>query len=156
ASSLSARLMLYVPRAPQKIITNAIIRRKRVNIWAGMGFGKTVATLDALDRLTVVEDDPILVVAPLLVAGVTWPDELKKWDHLARWTVSPVLGPPEARLAALRKRAMLYTINFENVPWLVNHFKTGKRDYSRWPFRTVVFDEATRLQGFRLKQGSAQ
>jgi SNF2 family DNA or RNA helicase len=145
----------YRPRPPQLVITDAIMRRRRINIWAGMGFGKTGATLDALDRLAMTEDDPILVVGPLNVAAVTWPDELAKWDHLSRWRASPIIGGPKARLAALKVDANLYTVNFENVAWLVDHFKAGKRG-SRWPFRTVVFDEATRLQGFRLRQGTAQ
>lgn len=146
--------MKYVARVPQRIITGACIDRPRLNVWADMGLGKTVSVLDALDKLSVVDGDgPTLVVGPLRVAEATWPDEIAKWDHLGGWRASPVLGNPGARLAALKADANLFTVNFENVPWLVDQF--GKRN-RRWPFAKVVFDECTRLQGFRLKQGSAQ
>lgn len=52
----------YEPRPPQRVITKAILKRRRLNVWAGMGFGKTGATLDALDTLELVEDGPTLVI----------------------------------------------------------------------------------------------
>lgn len=143
--------MKYVAREPQRLITSAILNHERLHVWAGMGMGKTGATLDALDILSVAEDGPTLVIGPLRVAEVTWPDEVAKWDHLGGWRVSPIIGDQATRLKALRADANLFTVNFENVPWLVEQFK--KRP---WPFPCVVFDESTRLQGFRLRQGSAQ
>lgn len=149
--------MKYRPRPPQLVITDAIIDKPRLNVWAGMGFGKTGATLDALDRLSVVEDGPTLVIGPLNVAAVTWPDEVAKWDHLGHWRCEAVIGTPTERLAALKRDANLFTVNFENIAWLVDHYRIGKRGRnSRWPFKRVIFDECTRLQGFRLKQGTAQ
>lgn len=148
--------MKYVARKPQELITSAILKRRRLNVWAGMGFGKTGAALTALDLLDLVEDDaPTIVLGPLRVAEVTWPDEVAKWDHLSGWRVSAVVGTAKQREAALKADANLFTCNFENVPWLIEHYKVGKRG-SRWPFSKVVFDECTRLQGFRLRQGSAQ
>lgn len=120
-----------------------------------MGMGKTGATLDAIDKLSVVESGPTLVIGPLRVAEVTWPDEVAKWDHLGHWRVSPIIGDQATRLKALKADANLFTVNFENVPWLVDQFKGGKPG-CRWPFRRVVFDECTRLGGFRLRQGTAQ
>lgn len=144
--------MLYLPREPQIIITDRILEQRRTNIWASMGIGKTSAVLTALDHIELVEDGPTLAIGPLRVAESTWPDEVAKWDHLSSWRVSPILGDPGARLKALKQDANLFTVNFENVPWLVEHFSGRKR----WPFSKVVFDECTRLQGFRLRQGSAQ
>lgn len=146
--------MKYAARPPQRIISEKILERRRLHIWADIGFGKTGATLDALDTLDLVEEDcPTLVVAPLRVAEVTWPDEIQKWDHLGGWRASAVVGSVAAREKALRVDANLFTVNFENVPWLVDRYLKGRQ---RWPFKNVVFDEATRLQGFRLKQGSSQ
>lgn len=146
--------MKFTAREPQEIITAAILDHHRINVWAGMGMGKTGASLDALDKLAVVEDGPTLVVGPLRVAEVTWPDEVAKWDHIAsRWACSAIVGTKEARLKALKADANLFTVNFENVPWLCDHLTAGK---GRWPFKRVIFDESTRLRGFRLKQGTAQ
>jgi SNF2 family DNA or RNA helicase len=115
-----------------------------------MGLGKTVSTLTALHHLELVTDGPALVIAPLRVAGTTWPAEVAKWDHLAGMDVVPVLGNLEARTAALRRDAPVYTINYDNVPWLVEQF----RGRYPWPFKTVIADESTRLKGFRSQQGT--
>lgn len=49
----------------------------------------------------------------------------------------------------MRTKADIYTINFENLPWLVESF-TGLD----WPYKIIVADESTKLKGFRLRQGT--
>lgn len=137
----------FTARPYQHQIISHILDNPRCHIWAGMGTGKTVSTLTAIDILQLTDPGPVLIVAPKRVAMSTWPDEIAKWSHLSGMTVSPVLGSAADRKAALRKRADIYTINYENIPWLVEYF--GKR----WPFTTIVADESTKLKGFRLKQG---
>lgn len=138
----------FTPRPYQTLITNHILSTPRCAVWAGMGLGKTTSTLNAIDALQMVDDTPALVVAPLRVAQSTWPDEVAKWRHLSHLVVVPILGDVSQRLAALHKQANIYTTNFENLPWLIAHYG------DRWPFRIVIIDEATKLKGFRLRQGS--
>ncbi|MCV4871752.1 ATP-dependent helicase, partial [Escherichia coli] len=71
----------YIPRPYQVLIINHETETLRGNIWAGMGMGKTVATLTALEDLFMAgaETCPALVLAPLRVAASTWPDEALKW-----------------------------------------------------------------------------
>jgi len=140
----------FTARPYGALITNHILQTPRSAIWAGMGMGKTVSTLNAIDVLQMVDDDPVLVVAPLRVARSTWPDECRKWAHLNHLRVMPVIGSETERKMALRMPANIYTTNFENLPWLVEYFG------ERWPFSTVVIDEATKLKGFRLRQGTAR
>lgn len=119
----------------------------RAGVWAGMGLGKTVSTLTTLDILELVEPGPTLVLAPLRVAASTWPDEATKWQHLRNIEVSAIVGDLNSRKAALRKPANVFTTNYEQLPWLVEHYGDD------WPFRKVVADESTKLKGFRLRQG---
>lgn len=133
----------------QPLITDRILDQKRTNIFVPMGFGKTRATLKAIDILQLTEGSPTLVLAPYRVANSTWPEEAKRWDDLDHLTVTPILGTPEERAAALRADTPIFSINDENIPWLVERY-AGKP----WPFRTVIRDEATRFKGHRLKQGS--
>lgn len=140
----------FTPRPYQHAIVNHILEHPRCAIYAGMGLGKTVGTLTAIDALQLVEPEPVLVVAPLRVAQSTWPDEAAKWAHLAGLRVSAVVGTPAERRAALARDAAVYTTNYENVPWLIEELG------ERWPFRTVVADESTRLKGFRLRQGGVR
>lgn len=140
----------FTPRAYQHAIIEHALDLKRNATWAGMGMGKTVGTLTALDILELTEPGPTLVLAPLRVAAGTWPDEAVKWGHLRNTEVSAVVGTPEERRAALRRPASIYTMNYDNLPWLVEHFG------DKWPFRKVVADESTRLKNFRLKQGGVR
>lgn len=114
-----------------------------------MGTGKSVSTATALEDLSLTEDVyPLLIIAPLRVARTTWPQEYRKWNHLKHRSVVTVCGPLKERQAALRIKADIYTVNFEQLPWLVEHFG------DKWPFRVVIVDEATKLKGFRLRQGT--
>lgn len=138
----------FTPRPYQHQITEFILENDRCGVWASMGTGKTPATLNALETLLMLDSRPVLVVAPLRVATTTWPDEVRKWTHLSHLAVVPICGNEKQRLRALRCDAPIFTVNFEQLPWLVEHFG------ERWPFATVVIDESTKLKGFRLRQGT--
>ena len=138
----------YVPRAYGGLITSHLTDLDRSAVFAGMGLGKTVCTLTGISNLILAgESAPTLVLAPLRVAKTTWPDEVKKWDHLSGLSVIPIVGTEAERRAALRFDAPIYTTNFDNLVWLIEHFG------DRWPFANVVADELTRLKAFRLRQG---
>lgn len=140
----------YVRRGYQHAISAHQLDTERGATFAGMGLGKTVETLTTLAALDLVEPGPALVCAPLRVAQSTWPDEAAKWQHLAGMRVQPVVGDVKQRQAALKADAEVFTINYEQLPWLVETLG------DRWPFTKVVADESTRLKGFRLRQGTAR
>lgn len=141
----------YTPHPYQQLIREHLHALPRNAVWAGMGMGKTSSTLTALDDLAIVDDVyPALVLAPLRVARTTWPEEARKWKHLTNVNVMPIVGSVQERKLALKHDANVFTVNYENVPWLIEHFG------ERWPFKTVVADEATRLKSFRLRQGGVR
>lgn len=138
----------FTPHGYQREIVDWICTHRRGGVWAMMGTGKTVSTLTALETLDLLEPVfPVLVLAPLRVAKTTWPDEVAKWAHTKHRTVSVISGTPREREAALRVKADIYTMNYDNLVWLVEHFK------EKWPFKTVIADELTRLKSFRIRQG---
>lgn len=113
-----------------------------------MGSGKSVSTLTAIDNLSLVEEVyPVLIIAPKRVAISTWPIEVEKWSHLKHLKVSVIEGTPKQRIAAVAKNSDLFTINYEGLPWLVDHLD------GEWPYRMIIADESTRLKGFRTRQG---
>lgn len=119
-------------------------------IW-GMGTGKTVTTLTALDRLLhdFLEDGPVLVIAPKRVALDTWTTESAGWEHLSHLRVSVVIGTQKERVAALDADADIYVINRENVVWLTEHYG------GRWPFPIVVVDELSSFKSAQSKRWKA-
>ena len=140
----------FTPRPYQDLILSHEIYIKRSNVWAGMGMGKTVATLTALEDLFMAgsETQPALVLAPLRVASSTWPDEAVKWNHLRNIDVQPIIGTAKERMAAIKNtNASVFTINYDNLVWLVEIFG------EHWPFGTIIADESTRLKSFRLRKG---
>lgn len=137
----------FTPHPYQRQLIEHMLDTPRCGTWAGMGMGKSVSTLVALDILELIEPGPTLVLAPLRVASSTWPDEAAKWANLRHVEVSAVVGTPEQRRAALRRPANVFTCNYDNLVWLVETLG------DKWPFRKVVADESTRLKSFRLRQG---
>lgn len=142
--------MKYTPRPFAALAMQHMANVERCALWAKPGMGKTTMTMTFLEHLHNVwgEDAPTLVIAPLRVARDGWTTEVRKWDHLRGLEVSPVLGTADQRRAALRRDVQVYTTNFEQLPWLIDELD------GRWPFHTVVADEATKLKGFRLRQGT--
>jgi len=140
----------FTPRVYQSLIRDHIIEHQRCAIWADMGLGKTAATLSALDLLWLAGSNyhPALVIAPLRVARSTWPREVQKWADFNGLRIAPIIGDANQRAFALRAKADVYTINFENLQWLFDTLQ------GRWPFQVVIVDEATRLKGFRLRNGT--
>lgn len=139
----------FIPKEYQQIAQDFLLATPRCALFAGMGMGKTVSALNVIDILYLTgNSDPILVLAPLRVARDTWPQEVTKWNHLKDLSVSPIIGNPMQRRAALRTPAHIYTMNYENLPWLMETFKD-----KAWPFRTIIPDESTRLKNFRLQSG---
>jgi SNF2 family DNA or RNA helicase len=138
----------YTPRPWQVPMTAHLLNVERGALFCPMGAGKTTSTYTALDALFLAgEDHPVLVLAPLRVARDTWPEEARKWNHLRHVSVMPIVGSEAERRAALKYDASVYTTNYENLTWLVNYWG------ERWPYRTVVADELSKLKSFRLRQG---
>lgn len=141
--------MKFVPRSYQKLIVDNILYNKRTAVFAGMGLGKTASTLEAIRQIKAVRPSlTVLIIAPLRVAQSTWPDEVRKWDSFKNLRVSVICGSAKARRNALLADADIYTINYENIPWLVEELKGD------WFFDLIVADESTRLKGLRARQGT--
>lgn len=142
----------FEPRPWQPQMIDHVIEHPRSALFAGMGVGKGVAALTALDAVSLVEDDvyPALVLGTLRVARKVWSTEAAKWNHLKHLRVQKVIGDGNDRSAALRRPGDIFTLNYENLPWLVKYLGED------WPFKTVIADESTRLKNFRLKQGGVR
>ena len=143
--------MKYVPHDYQRHTTQFIIDHPECAILLGMGMGKTISTLTAIEALKndYFDIDKVLVIAPVRVARDTWPAEIEKWNHLKGLTVSPIIGTATQRTAAANRQADIYTIGRENIPWLVKHHG------NRWPYDMVVIDELSSFKNPQAKRFKA-
>ena len=142
--------MKFKPHNYQTFTTDFITHHPEAAVFLGMGLGKTIITLTAIQSLILdsFEVHKALIIAPLRVARDTWPTELTKWDHLTELTMATCVGTPKQRRAALNQSADITVINRETVPWLVNHYNAND---TPWPFDMVVIDE---LSSFKNHQAA--
>lgn len=147
--------MIFKPREHQQLGVNHLLANDEACLFAGMGLGKTATTLFALSQLIL--DGACkgaLIVAPLRVSVLTWPDEVAKWSNF-RFMKIVSLRTPEGIEAWKRGDACIYTINYEalfkpSYDKNTGHLKkdTGilgqllkGRSAEELPVDTVVWDE---------------
>ena len=129
--------MKFIPEAYQQKMTQFMVDHEQAAVFAGLGLGKTSATLAALNILFA--DGAIraaLIVAPLRVARLTWPNEIRKWDQF-RWMKFEIL-----RGQVPTGKSQIYLINYEQLPNLES------LDFCD----VVVFDELTRAKNPKSKR----
>ena len=138
--------MKYKPHPYQEYAEQFIVDHDGAGLFLDMGLGKTVTTLSAIRQLRW-DIDRVLVIAPKRPAIDTWPEELKKWEHLSDLDYAVAVGSAAQRDAALKQRAFITIINRENVKWLVDRY--GKK---RWPFDCVVIDELSSFKSSKSQR----
>ena len=143
--------MKYQPHEYQRYAVEYIKSHPIAAVFLSMGLGKTSITLTAISDLLFEEFAirKVLIVAPLRVAKTTWGEEIEKWDHLRKLTWSVAVGTEAERREALRRKADIYIINRENIPWLVE--KSG----IPFDFDMLVIDELSSFKSWRSKRFSA-
>ena len=140
--------MRYRPHDYQTYATRFIEEHPVSALILGMGLGKSVITLTAIEHLMHDSFDvrEVLVIAPLRVAASTWPDEIRKWDHLSSLTFSVAVGTRAERIAALKRNADITIINRENIQWLVEESGVP------FDYDMVVIDELSSFKNHRTKR----
>ena len=143
--------MKYEPHDYQVYASEYIKEHETAAVFLECGLGKTSITLTAIydlmfDRF---EIRKVLVIAPIRVAKMSWPDEIEKWDHISDLRYSVAVGTETERMAALEARADIYLINRENVQWLVE--KSGLP----FDYDMVVVDELSSFKNWQAKRFKA-
>ena len=140
--------MEFKPHAYQEYAIDYIKTHPVAAILLGCGLGKTSVALTAINDMLHDSFDvrKVLVVAPIRVCTNSWPDEIRKWNHLSGLRFSVAVGTRRERLAALKADAEVYIINRENLPWLV--------EQSGLPFDydMCVLDELSSFKNWQSKR----
>lgn len=132
--------MEFSPLPHQKLAIPHLIENQEALLFAGMGLGKSASVLAATDFLLSDGDlKGLLIVAPLRVSVLTWPDEIELWDQF-RYLEIASLRTKAGKKAWDNGEAHIYTINYESLPRFINERIKGKRA-SELPVDSVLFDE---------------
>lgn len=155
----STEALTYKPHTYQEAGIRWITSKPKCALFWGMGLGKSVVTLTAVQELMdYCEITKVLVIAPKKVAEATWTTEAQKWKHLRGLKVSKVMGNVKQRQAALHQDADIYVIGRDTFVWLVQYYK------EKLPFDMIIIDELTsfksprscRFKAMRIVAASAQ
>jgi len=105
--------MTFTPFSYQQGMIAHLRDTPHAALFAGMGLGKTPCTLEAYRQLRERGDfKGALIIAPLRVCSVTWPDQVARWGF--DFKVAN-LRTKEGKQAWLDGSADIYLINFELV-----------------------------------------
>lgn len=133
--------MIFTPDEPQQIFIDHMRKEPDVLGFVGVGIGKTAATLYRLNELLLDADiTGALVIAPMRVAGLTWPMQTQEWDQF-KWMRVANLRTESGQRDFLNERAHIYTINFESIHVLVSLVERRK---FKLPYQVLVVDELTK------------
>lgn len=131
----------------QRIAVQFMLDMPFCGVFQDMGLGKTVAAgtaaVELLDRF---EINQVLVIAPLRVANSTWPNEFRKWRHLAGYKYQLLTCEGVERRRRALTPAPFHFINRENVAWLVDLFR------DKWPYDMVIIDESSSFKDHTSKR----
>lgn len=143
--------MIYEPHDYQVYATEYIKKHNAAAVLLECGLGKTSITLSAINDLMFDSFDihKVLVIAPIRVAKMSWPDEIQKWDHISDLRYSIAVGTEAERIKALKADADIYLINRENVQWLIE--KSGLP----FDYDMIVVDELSSFKNWQAKRFKA-
>ena len=95
-----------------------MLNNEKCALWAGVGLGKTVTALTALDKLLKQKQiHKILVIAPLRVAKFVWPNEPSQWEHLGHIKCTVLHGTRAERERLLESPVPIHVVNNQMVQW---------------------------------------
>lgn len=136
--------------AYQQKAVKFILDHDHAALWVGLGLGKTIVTLTAVERLVNSMDvDRCLIIAPLRVAHTVWKQEAARWSHTAGLRINICTGTAKERIQAINDPSDIVVVNREQVVWLVQHCCRN------WPFDMMVIDEASSFKSSKTKRWRA-
>lgn len=143
--------MKFNPEPYQTLGREHLTEHPRAALFAGMGLGKTAIALSALAELKRSGGlRGALVLGPLRVMTLTWPEEAEKWDEFRCLRVANLRT--KAGWAMMeRGEADVYLLNYQSLPRLFQYLQTFGED-EPYPFDTVVFDESTMVKNHEAKR----
>jgi len=135
----------WIPRDYQRAQIAFNLQHARANNWAGTGTGKTGVGLETFCmRRLFGEVSHLLVISTKRVAQHVWTTEAAKWANFADLKIAVAVGNVVERMEAIYSDADIVTINYENIPWLIDTIGDA------WPWDMVIADESTRLKNLRI------
>ena len=140
----------------QKEAIEFAMRVKKCALWMDLGLGKSgVSGKVVAETLANLEINRWLIIAPLRVSRVTWPETFAEWSYLAGLEYTVLSDDPETSKetktdAVIRRsrssKTSIDMVNMEMVPVLVEYWRR------KWPYDGVVIDEASKFKDHKSQR----
>lgn len=133
---------------PQRLAADHLLSHDDALLLMGCGLGKTASSLKAFTTLQAIgETKGALVVAPLRVCNLTWPDEVRRWEEFKHLRVAN-LRTDEGKRAYVNGSADIYCLNYDSLKELIG--LTARRKHLRrktlLPYDITIWDELTKAK----------
>jgi SNF2 family DNA or RNA helicase len=148
-SAKSIKDLVFIPHDYQKDAIAWVASKDVSGLFLPPGLGKTSSVLEAFRRLRGEgKVDKMLVVAPIRVCHIVWPDEIKKWINFNNFTCAVMHGPQKD--TEIKRDVDIYCVNPDGLKWLLSkmarkEFKVGER----W---MLVVDESSNFKNSRSQR----
>jgi SNF2 family DNA or RNA helicase len=107
----------WIPHDYQKDGINWTLSHKYCGLFLPPGLGKTSIMLQTISFCIMAKEiDAVIIVAPLRVCYMVWPNEIQKWDNFKHLSIGILHGLN--KLKTLNKKHDIYIINPEGLNWL--------------------------------------
>lgn len=115
---------------------NWVLSKNNAGLFLPPGLGKTAIMLSTIKLLRDANAiDRVLIIAPLRVAHVVWPSEIKKWGF--DLSIGVLHGPDKDTI--VRQKHDVYVVNPEGMKWLIH---THRKLFEKYRFM-LICDEST-------------
>jgi SNF2 family DNA or RNA helicase len=144
--------MKFIPEDDQiKMFRHLVSKGRRKALFVGMGRGKTAATLMAAKDVISDTAGGALVIAPLNVCLLTWPDEIQQWDTFRKLRVAN-LRTSEGMLDWHTGSADIYIINWESLPVFIRKVMAHTKRGQQLPANIIIYDELSKAKSHSSKR----
>jgi len=134
--------MKWEPKKYQFEAVKFLLEHANAGIFLDPGMGKTSTTLTAIDIFNQKKvARPVLLIAPIRPMYKVWPDEIKKWDHVAHLKYVILHGDEKDK--RLNEPADIYLLNPEGLKWFMNADGMNKLKPE-----VLVIDESTKFKDY--------
>jgi len=140
--------MKFTPFHYQPRMIEHVREREQSALFCSPSMGKTVCILDVVSEwLLNGQSKGVLIVAPIRVCSITWPNQIRQWDH-SSWMRVAHLRTPEGLRAWKAGSADIYLVNPEQLQKLVPLMFTKKNIAAD----TIIFDELSLAKNHTSKR----
>jgi len=141
---------IFAPHEYQEQGIRLLLEKQHCGLFLKPGLGKTSTTLAAISILLKQKlIKRALIIAPLRVVHLVWPDEISKWDNFNHLSYSVLHGPE--KVERIDEKTNIHLMNYEGLL----HLLPDMLAKAQFPYDMLVLDESSKMKSHTSKRYKA-